>query len=120
MASAVNGKRLKMRREELKYTMKDVADALAVQIPTIYKYEHNLSDMPSDKLAAISRLLEASPLYFLGETDDINPRWAEKPYKPTNREISIALADAEMTDAQLDEIKRYAKYILEKEEREHG
>lgn len=61
------GERIRDRRKALKLTQTDLAKALGTTKQNIYKYEMGIvSNIPSDKIEALSRVLQVSPGYLMG------------------------------------------------------
>lgn len=61
------GDRIRIKREELKISQKELADRLKTTKQTIYKYEMNIvTNIPSDKIEEMARILEVSPSYLMG------------------------------------------------------
>jgi len=63
--------RLKALRKEHRMTLEDVSAKVGVGRATIFKYENGrITNIPSDKIAAMARLFNVSPAYLMGWTDD--------------------------------------------------
>ena len=63
--------RLKALRKEHRMTLADVSSKVGVGSATIFKYENGrITNIPSDKIAAMARLFDVSPAYLMGWTDD--------------------------------------------------
>lgn len=61
------GERIKARREELGMTQTALADRIGESKQTVYKYESGLvSNIPSDKIELIARVLNTQPAYLMG------------------------------------------------------
>lgn len=54
------GKRMRKRREDLAMSVKEFADALDVQIPTVYHWESGRNPVPMDSLPAIAKALKTT------------------------------------------------------------
>lgn len=69
-------------------------------------------------LAAIAKYFDVSVDYLLGKTSDRNP---EKP-NVTDDDIKFALfgGATEVTDEMYEDVKRFAKFLIEKEKKENG
>lgn len=69
------GERIKKKRIESGFSQVDFANKIDVSKQTLYKYENNIiTNIPSDKIEAISKVLNLSPMYIMG--------W-EEPEQPT-------------------------------------
>ena len=63
--------RIKARRKELGLSAEDVADQLGVSRATVYRYESaEITNMGIDKLEPLAKILQATPEYHMGWTDD--------------------------------------------------
>lgn len=61
------GDRIKNRRESLNMSQVDLANKIGVKKQTLYKYENNIiTNIPSDKIENICKVLETSPAYIMG------------------------------------------------------
>lgn len=70
------GERIRNRRKELGLSADVVADKLAVDRTTVFRYERGaITKVPSDVLAQIAQILYTSPAYLLGMTDDRNTKF---------------------------------------------
>lgn len=64
------GKRIKERREIKGLTIEEVGDYVGVTKSTVRKWETgDIENMRRDKIAKLSEILEASPLYIMGMID---------------------------------------------------
>lgn len=65
------GERIKRLRVERGISQTDLAAKIQSTKQTLYKYENNIiTNIPSDKLEKIASVLNASPAYLMGWTDD--------------------------------------------------
>jgi transcriptional regulator with XRE-family HTH domain len=62
--------RVKQRRQTLRLTLKEVADALGVAIATVAQYESGKNFAPRERLKNLSRVLQTTPEWLLGESDN--------------------------------------------------
>lgn len=66
------GERIKYARESRGMNQVDLANSVHISKQTLYKYENNIiTNIPSDKIEAISYTLDVSPAYIMG--------WEESP-----------------------------------------
>lgn len=64
------GERIKKKRIESGFSQVDFANKIDVSKQTLYKYENNIiTNIPSDKIEAISKVLNLSPMYIMGWED---------------------------------------------------
>lgn len=67
------GQRIKDRRERLGLGQTELADRVGISKQTLYKYENGIiTNIPSDKIEAISKVLNMSPGYLMGWSDNID------------------------------------------------
>lgn len=61
------GDRIRKKREDVGISQTDLANAIDVSKQTLYKYENNIiTNIPSDKIEKISKILDISPVYIMG------------------------------------------------------
>ena len=64
------GQRIKNKREELRISQTDLANAIGVSKQTLYKYENDIvTNIPSDVIERLSSRLDCSPGYIMGWED---------------------------------------------------
>lgn len=89
------GDRIKKRRELLNMPQVELAGKIQVSKQTLYKYENNIiTNIPSDKLESIAKVLDISPSYLMGWDDNFTDDTADL--------IPDLLSDAEL----LENVKR--------------
>ena len=105
------GRIIKELREVNDLTQEQVAAALGYSHKSsINKIEMGKADLPTSKIKEFADFFKVSPAYLFGlaETD-----------APADIDLKAALWGdrAELaTDAMLDDVKRYAEYIMDKEQ----
>ena len=61
------GDRIRKRREMVGISQTELAEKIGVSKQTLYKYESNIvTNIPSDKIEFISKVLDVSPAYLMG------------------------------------------------------
>ena len=66
------GDRIKKQRELLGISQVELAEKMKVSKQTLYKYENNIiTNIPSDKIEIIGKVLEVSPSYLMGWEDNL-------------------------------------------------
>lgn len=71
---------LRNRRKELGLTMKEVALAVGVSEGTVSRWESgNIANMGRDKINALSKVLNLSPINIMGINDDVDTNTKELP-----------------------------------------
>lgn len=61
------GDRIRRQRENLGLTQTELAEKVSISKQTLYKYEMNIiTNIPSDKLEHIGKILDVSPSYLMG------------------------------------------------------
>lgn len=67
------GERIKNIRESRNVSQIDLANAIHISKQNLYKYENNIiTNIPSDKIEAISRYFDISPAYLMGWDEKSN------------------------------------------------
>lgn len=68
------GERIKYLREAKGMTQDELAAKLGTIRQTIYKYEKNIvTNIPSDRVEALAKILETTPEYILGWDEKLKP-----------------------------------------------
>lgn len=61
------GDRIRKKRADFGISQKELADKIKIKPQTMYKYEMNIiTNIPSDKIEEISKILNISPCYLMG------------------------------------------------------
>ncbi|MCI8749413.1 MAG: helix-turn-helix transcriptional regulator [Lachnospiraceae bacterium] len=67
------GDRIRKQRELAGITQTDLANMVKVSKQTLNKYEKNtITNIPSDKIEEIAKVLNISPAYLMGWEDNLN------------------------------------------------
>ena len=67
------GERIRRRRQELGLTVEEVSRALGKNRATVYRYERgDIEDLPTTALEPLSRVLQTTPSYLAGWTEDVD------------------------------------------------
>ena len=104
------GERIKARREALNFSQTYVAEKIQVKKQTLYKYENNIiSNIPSDKIESLARVLDTTASYLMGWTNDIENKPIQE-IKATSRMARIALE----SDPNSNASKAMINYELER------
>lgn len=71
---STKGARIKKAREKIGMSQTDMAEKIGVSKQTLYKYENDIiTNVPTDKIEAISRLAGVSPSYIMGWENNLLP-----------------------------------------------
>ena len=101
---------VKELRENAGMQQKDFAIRIGVSQPTISEWEHQKKDPSGDRLVKIAELFGITTLEVLGIP--IDPSQPKKRV-PTDEELRFALfGDAEITDQDFEDVKRYAQFVV--------
>lgn len=69
------GDRIRKQRELLGFSQTELAEKIKVSKQTLYKYEKNvITNIPSDKIEEISKVLNVSESYLMGWEDNLNKK----------------------------------------------
>lgn len=67
------GDRIRNQRELIGITQTDLANKVKISKQTLHKYEKNIiTNIPSDKIEEISKVLNVTPAYLMGWIDNLN------------------------------------------------
>lgn len=100
------GSRIKKRRELLGISQTDLANMVKISKQTLYKYENGIiTNIPSDKIEAISNKLGVSASYLMGWT--------------TDEVISIVERDVALSNIS-DRVKEYVLKLAELDEKQQA
>lgn len=94
---------------------KQLAMMVGVSQPTVSDWFNNKKNPRGERLDKLAEILNVSRAFLLGYSDD-----EEKNSPVTDEEIKFALfgGDQEITDAQFEEVKRFAQYVRERDRRD--
>lgn len=88
------GDRIRKQREFLELSQTELAERVNISKQTLYKYEKNIiTNIPSDKIEEISKVLNVSEAYLMGWDDNM-------------KEISSLIPDILSDEKFLDHIKK--------------
>ena len=100
---------LRRRRRELDLTLEEVGLRVGVTKGTVHRWESGMiTNIQQDKIAALAAVLQVSPEYLLG--------WTEDPNIVYNANVAQALADLSLEELQL--VLNYVSFI--KSQRHRG
>ena len=103
------GERIKSLRKEQNLTQTELASKVGTTKQNIYKYENGIiTNIPSDRLLAISNALNVSPAVFFDSTN-------EKSTPQTERDVlkqKIIELLAQLTEDELKEAARYLAFLI--------
>lgn len=118
---------IKLRRKELRLTMREIAEAVGVSEATVSRWESgNIANMGRDKIALLSKVLKISPSQIAGYDEDEGnsfenlktPATTSKLIDDKSLKFALFGGDKEISDEQLEEVKRFAKFIKERDKNE--
>lgn len=100
------GERLKQLRKERNITQTQLAEAVGIAQPTIYKYERGIRKIPMNVLEKFANYFEISVTELICAEPDVsencNPAWVN------------VLKSYELSDSEVQELMNYAKFIVSK------
>ena len=101
--------KLRELRKEKGMSMKELGEALGCSESTISLYETGKREPDYETLLKLGEYLDCSIDYLLGKKSDPSPK-----AEVSDDDIKFALfGGAKVTDAQFEEVKRFARYIAE-------
>ena len=96
-------------RKALKKTQQEMADYLGISRQAYSNYETGKREPDYETLLKLGEYLVCSIDYLLGKKSDPSPK-----AEVSDDDIKFALfGGAKVTDAQFEEVKRFARYISE-------
>ena len=102
------GKRMKLQRKAIHKSADEVAESLGCSRSTIFRYENgDIEKVPSSLIGRIADILETTPAYLMGWTDDpidydnLGDVWVPDEYKELGMGVKeyLAFKEAEKEDA---------------------
>ncbi len=103
---------IKKYRKKASITQQELADATGIDRATIVRYENGTRTPPLENLKILANYFHISIDELVGTA---------KPQIPNDDDIKFALFGvdpAHITDAQFEEVKRFARYIHEQKQEE--
>ena len=107
------GERIRTLREQKKLTQEELAGLLNTKRQTISKYEKGIvTNIPSDRVEALARILDTTPEYILGwESDNPEEKPATSDGFTENQRKLIDFAER-LSDDQAEKVLRLMQSIL--------
>jgi transcriptional regulator with XRE-family HTH domain len=110
------GDRIKELREEKHITQEELAKHISSTKQTIHKYENNIvTNIPSDKIERIANVLNSTPAYLMGWTNEKerveNPKYnlVDTPlYKALDK---LGIAENDLTSDEINNIVKFVEFI---------
>lgn len=119
------GERIKKLRKEKGITQEEMAKALKTTKQTISKYEKGIvTNIPSDRIEALSKLLETTPEYILGwekkveedpvgEANKLADWYMGLEYKETDAEVRLMLEEyGQLNEQKQAQVREYVHFLL--------
>ncbi len=96
---------IKIKRGELGYTLEEIAKKLGTSRQTVHRYETGvISNIPSDKVELLAKILEVTPAYLMGWDDADKP--AERAPGINARGQKKVLQDGHTAGEKLSSVKQ--------------
>ena len=105
---------LKKYRKKAGLTQQELADATGIDRASIVRYENGTRNPPMENLNILSNYFNISVDQLMGN---------ERPSIPNDDDIKFALFgvdSADITDAQFEEVKRFAQFVREQKMKQNG
>ncbi len=113
------GERIKKIRLKKNLTQDELALKINTTKQTIYKYENGIiTNIPSSKIEAIANALNTTPEYLMGWENNSKSSATSKLIDDESLKFALFDGDEEITDEQLEEVKKFAKFIKERDKNE--
>ena len=108
--------RLKELRNKHGLTQVEFAKRINSAQSTVANWESGARDIDTDTLHKLADFFGVTTDYILRRTDDPNPSPTRNDLADEDIKFALFGGRANMTDAQFEEVKRYARYIAERGE----
>ena len=106
----ITGQRIKELRLSKNMSAETLGNLVGVAKTSIYRYESGyIEKMPTVVLAKLAKVLNVSPAYLMGWTDDKN---AEDTISP-KKQIALEMFES-LNDDQLEQITDFMRFLIEK------
>ena len=103
------GSRIKDVREHFGMSQVALADKIGVSKQTLYKYENDIiTNVPSDKIEAISIVLNTSPQYLMGWD---TPPAASKPSFTSDKQKELNRIFESLDEESQKALLKYGRYL---------
>ena len=104
---------IRQKRTLMKLSQDELADAVGINRVTLSKYERGLVEPTASNLSRIATKLGCTVSDLMGESQPTRPVIRDEDIK-----FTLFGGDAEITDEQFEEVKRFAQFVKMREERE--
>ena len=105
--------RVRELREKIGLQQKQLAIDLGVSQPTVCDWEGGKKEPSFRSAIKIAEYFNVSTDYLLGRSDDPTPPNETRTIADDDIKFALTGGLSKMTDAQYEEVKRYARYIVE-------
>lgn len=110
------GKRIKGLRKDADLTLEELAAEMGVSRQTLSRYETGvISNIPSDRIEDLARILHTTPAYLMGWNDDPNDYENMDDFIPNMERVNLMMIDGGM-DYEEALAREYAIQNMPKEE----
>ena len=113
--------RIKSRRQQLKLTLEDVANALGVNKTTVMRYEsESIKKLPTDIVPPLAKVLKCTPQYLMGWEELENDSYILTDHEREHLDIYRGLDDKgqhtvdTVTQMEYERVKGGSTAILKK------
>lgn len=102
------GERIRTLRESLGLLQVDVAKDIKVSKQTLYKYENDIvTNIPSDKIEALSKVLKCDPKYIMGWDEP-----EDHPFIYTDEMLDLELKFKQLSPENQKNTLQYIDFLL--------
>lgn len=117
------GANIKKLRKSTGLTQEDIAKEIGVSKQTVQKYENGIiTNIPSDKIEVIAKLLKTTPAKLMGWEDSessrsfnlASPNITDRAISDEDIMFALFDGDKEITPEMYDEVKQFARFVKEK------
>lgn len=117
------GANIKKLRKSTGLTQEDIAKEIGVSKQTVQKYENGIiTNIPSDKIEVIAKLLKTTPAKLMGWEDSessrsfnlASPNITDRAISDEDIMFALFDGDKDITPEMFDEVKQFARFVREK------
>ena len=105
----------KKLRQEKGIKQIELADMLGIAQATLSGWETGRYQIDENSLFTVADYFNVTTDYLLGRTNEQTPPRAEKEIADEDIKFALFGGDKDITDAQFEEVKRFARFIKERE-----
>ena len=109
--------KIKMLRKQRRLSQDELARLVGyTDRSSIAKIESGNVELTESKILLFAKVLDVSPSFLMGLSDDPTPVSAGNPPPVSDEDIKFALFGGKVSDEAFEEVKRFAAFVKQKEQ----